>query len=327
MLEQLPFQPLKLSSDFLLEDSFVYLPGKRKKISLPSPSIVLIPQKDPRDLFLLPQIVNSLQTQAFYHTSFTKTLHNFQHYLQTCGFFPNKLFSTLKNSLNLLKIYELFDEFRVSPSQLLLTIQTSLQKGCHFLLYEGECLPEQWEDVVFSLLSSSEEERFVYVNLSYDYITAAKSNIHISFSGPFILHKQEKRDEVIKELFSKQKQTFTLTPGHLFSYTLFSPDMQTGISRQYLFYKMNRLANIVYREKTCNVSQECLEYSYDELFATPLQEAKRNGYITYKNKKYIQKPKLRDALSIGNIYYKQYYDLQFIVPILDKNWNEVADYD
>ena len=187
MLEQLIFQPLKLSSDFLIDESFNYLPGKRKKINLPTPGIILIPQKDPRDLFLLPEIVNCVQTTMSFQTSFTKTLHNFHHYLDDCGFFPLELFSTLKNSLNVLKIYELFHDFRRANEQLLPSIKISLQQGHHFLLYEGECSPEKLEDIVFSLVSSSQEERFVFANLSYDYITASKSKIYISFSDPFII--------------------------------------------------------------------------------------------------------------------------------------------
>lgn len=329
MLNSPVYQPLRFVAKQLIAEIFTYLPARRNSISLPSPGIILISEKDPRDLFLLVEILQTIHTGLPFTFHFNNTLKSFSQILQNSGFIPPILLPPLKKSHTFLqalaKINPLQEKtISTSTDDLVERILKSLQAGHHYLLYESECLPDSLEDVLLALVKAEGSERFLDIQLTYDYITAIRSNVHIAFSQPFVIQND---DNTLSDLQQIRKRQFTMTPGHLLSYAIYSNDMQTGLSRQFLFYKMNRLANALYREKTCRVSRECLEYSYDELFAVPLKNAKDLGYLDYLEKRYCRNRKSENTRTKWNPFFRHYLDLEPIQTILDKLWREAVDYD
>lgn len=183
-----------------------------------------------------------------------------------------------------------------------------------------------------------------FPNINCNYITITyKNNIHIkpivylnfTFQGCSLSQILEKR-EPLKSIQKNLVSNITIFPIHLFSYALFSSEIHEGIARKYIFYKMNRLANSLFKNKVYVVSRECLEQSYDELFAILLQDAIDNGYLTYKpQKKYKATEKLFKMIeglktpnqNSENVYAKSYFELKPKIKILDQIWKDIEIYD
>lgn len=168
------------------------------------------------------------------------------------------------------------------------------------------------------------------INLSYDLLSENGIKAHIYPGRPFYIRRENSRSHIAQLLLRESITGFTLSPGHLFAYGLFSEDIKNGVSRHFFFYKMNRLANALYREKFCNVSDKCLESSYEELFADYIYFAKKNAYIEYNQKKYYGTNKLYEIyspLDKLNLYYQHYLELAPLHISMNHFWREVDEHD
>lgn len=168
-----------------------------------------------------------------------------------------------------------------------------------------------------------------------DILTDSKPKLHIASCPPIFVHNKNILQVSSSAWNHLQENTIVVTPAHLLSYSLFSQEMEMGLSRQLLFYKMNRLANGIYREKIANISIESLQYSYDELFAECIHELKKNEYLVYKDKKYISTDKLKSLknhlVKNNTVFHGVWLDYYLqLIPIknkIDPIWEQTEEYD
>ncbi|MCB1193226.1 MAG: hypothetical protein H7A23_10295 [Leptospiraceae bacterium] len=170
-----------------------------------------------------------------------------------------------------------------------------------------------------------------YTTITYNNVSFPKPTLHLQFSysnetiTQLLDHKQPN-----KNIIDSHRAKIVITTAHLLSYALFTNDIKEGVSRRFLFYKMNRLANSIYRDKVYTIERECLEQSYDELFADMLQKTIDEGYLTYNpTKKYKATDKLFTSMfQNSNFIYCFYYNqLQFKINLLNQIWKDIEVYD
>lgn len=246
-----------------------------------------------------------------------------------------------KDILNLLKsirrntsfsIYEKFESFKKQLSQR----KTFVLFGSELGIAEGDI------ETISGILRITNEKNpnmsYIQLTLTYDYLLSKEGIVHISHSGLFQMNPEKAISSIAATLKLKRSLGITVTPGNLFAFAIYSPEVQSGVSRQYLFYKMERLANMIYRDKYCNISRECLEMSYDELFAEILFNAKKEEFIKYEKESkqyygtnklyYFKKNKYGYAnLKSENIYRYHYMQLVLFHKKFKQIWSEIEIYD
>jgi hypothetical protein len=202
----------------------------------------------------------------------------------------------------------------------------------------GEEKFEQISKIGKNLTSFIPSVNFLQLTLTYDYLISKNATLHITESGQLRFEPNEKLKTIASTIRLRRSLNTILTPGNLFSFALFSGEFKIGISRNFLFYKMSRFANLVYKEKICRVNRQCLEVSYDDLFSEMIFGAEQNGFISYnknskqyfgsdklyaysKNKKYSHESLLRE-----NIYRFHFYQLFMFHRKFTKIWNEIEVY-
>lgn len=181
--------------------------------------------------------------------------------------------------------------------------------------------------------------KYIQFTLTYDYLFSEGLKVHVGQSDSFKISNQKSASRITGMMKLKRSRGITLTAGNLFSFVLFCPELKEGTSRQFLFYKMSRFANHIYREQICNVATECLEMSYDDLFAEMLYNAKESGYLSFdkSSKKYKATDKLVIPPDISeipplklreeNIYLYHYLQVHIFSKRFQVIWNEMEIYD
>lgn len=242
-----------------------------------------------------------------------------------------KLLQTIRKNTSF-SIYEKFESFKQ---------QISKQKTFVLIGYEsknGEKDIENTSEILRIFNNKNPDMNYLQITLTYDYLLSKEGIIHISHSGLFTMKPDKTISSIAATLKLKRTLGTTVTPGNLFAFAIYSPEVENGVSRQYLFYKMERLANQIYKEKFCNIAIECLEMSYDDLFAEILHDARMNQYLIYQpdSKQYYGTNKLYyykknkyyyNDLKSENIYRYHYMQLFLFHKKFRQIWEEIEIYD
>ena len=229
-------------------------------------------------------------------------------------------------------IYEKFQSFKE---------QISRRKTFVLLGYElgnGETDIENTSGILRIFNEKNPDMKYDQLTLTYDYLLSKEGIVHISHSGFFQMNPEKTISSIAATLKLKRSLSTTVTPGNLFAFAIYSPEIQNGVSRQYLFYKMERLANLIYREKICNIARECLEMSYDDLYAEILFNARNDDFLNYDKESkqyfgtnklyYYRKFKYNYAnLRSENIYRYHYMQLLLFHKKFKQIWTEIEIYD
>ncbi|MCB1158551.1 MAG: hypothetical protein KDK45_13695 [Leptospiraceae bacterium] len=267
----------------------VYFPRKKSRLKVPESTLLLLNSNKPFDYLLFPHI------DRICHRKDRKLFFPVQHAKkQFLGFYQKKNPRFFWDTIEQVSLFPLIDtrfDFKTdfhsflsdeeTKQESIRSILKALESKQHPVLYSEE-FPEKISSFPFilqSLLQEKEKLLVLQINLSYDLLSENGIKAHIYPGRPFYIRRENSRSHIAQLLLRESITGFTLSPGHLFAYGLFSEDIKNGVSRHFFFYKMNRLANALYREKFCNVSDKCLESSYEELFADYIYFAKKNAYI------------------------------------------------
>lgn len=229
-------------------------------------------------------------------------------------------------------IYEKFQSFKEQISRRKTFVLFGYELG------NGETDIENTSGILRIFNEKNPDMSYVQLTLTYDYLLSKEGVVHISHSGLFQMNPEKTISSIAATLKLKRSLSTTVTPGNLFAFAIYSPEIQNGVSRQYLFYKMERLANVIYREKICNIARECLEMSYDDLFAEILFNARNDDFLKYdKDSKqyfgtnklyYFKKIKYNYAnLRSENIYRYHYMQLLLFHKKFKQIWTEIEIYD
>ena len=187
--------------------------------------------------------------------------------------------------------------------------------------------------------NSKKNIRIIIINPIYDFLNNSKiPNLHFIISNPIELQPKERVSSILAKMEYQLNNNLLLNPANLISFAFFSIEFRCGISRNILFFKLKRLAQIIHKDKIMYVAKDCLEKSYDDLFAVILFEAKQNGYIYYdqSSKQYFATKKLynfreiqRASLQLTktiNIYRFHLKDLLPKYEILKQIWKDINFY-
>ena len=242
-----------------------------------------------------------------------------------------KLLKTIRRNTSF-SIYEKFESFKQ---------QISMQKTFVLIGHEsenGEKDIENVSEILRIFNNKNPDMSYLQITLTYDYLFSKEGIVHISHSGLFTMKQDKPIASILATLRLKRTLGTTVTPGNLFAFAIYSPEVENGVSRQYLFYKMERLAHVIYKEKFCNIARECLEMSYDDLFAEILYDARTNDFLKYQtdSKQYYGTNKLYyykknkyyyTELKTENIYRYHYMQLYLFHKKFRQIWEEIEIYD
>jgi len=352
---------LRFISKFFFNDVKYYLQtGLHAKLSVPYPSTIFVNNVEERDLFVvafLGEIFN-IRTKLYFPVQ--KNLADKKFSSQTKSSFK-KIFGFIilnlslipfclrlaggryvkKDIFNLLKtirrstsfsIYEKFESFKKQIADR----KTFILFGSELGIGEGDI--ETTSGILRIFNEKNPNMSYIQLTLTYDYLLSEEGIIHISHGGLFQMNPNKRISSIAATIKLKRSLGTTVTPGNLFAFAIYSLEVQSGVPRQYLFYKMERLANVIYSEKICNISRECLEMSYDELFAEILYNARKNDFLKYdkETKQYYGTNKLyyfkknkynSKAQKEENIYRYHYMQLILFHKKFRKIWTEIEIYD
>jgi hypothetical protein len=297
---------------------------------LPEKTIVLVTSKKEKDIFLLPEILKMLPGfKDFSVPAFGK--------YKEFSFGRGKTGLMQKTGiLSLILKYSGVRQIEFKDQNLTDTIVSEIlnevRKDKLVVLFRSEFQDQFPDKNVLSILlyeigKKDKDNHYIIISPTYDTLFSNKEIVHLKRSDFFQIKHDESPISISTLLNFKSSICITLTPGNLFSYALYSQELKEGISRSFLFYKMNRLANTIYREKYCVVARECLEQSYDELFAELMEEAINNGYMKYENKKCYGTKKLYEDSNPENIYLFHLDQLKLFRNAFQKIWQDVEVYD
>ncbi|MBP7280134.1 MAG: hypothetical protein KBA66_01060 [Leptospiraceae bacterium] len=237
------------------------------------------------------------------------------------------LLRTIRRSTSV-SIYEKFESFKNQIAKR----KTFVFFGSELGIGEGDL--ENTSGILRMFNKKNPDMNYIQITLTYDYLLSKEGIVHISHGGLFQMKPEKTISSIAATLKLKRALSTTVTPGNLFAFGIYSPEVQSGVSRHYLFYKMERLANVIYREKICNISRECLEMSYDELFAEILYNAKQEEFIKYEKetKQYYGTNKLyyfkkTKYTKQENIYRYHYMQLALFHKKFRQIWTEIEVYD
>ena len=352
---------LKCLSKFFFKDVKYYLhTGIESRLHLPYPTTIFINNVEERDVLLSAYLADifSIKARLFFPVQMNLSDRKFPSETKSLikkiiravilhlSLIPICLRvagakNVTKDIFNLLKsirrntsftIYEKFQSFKEQISKRKTFVLFGHEIG------NGETDIENASGILRIFNKKNPSMSYVQLTLTYDYLLSKEGIVHISHSGLFQIKPEKTISSIAATLKLKRTLSTTVTPGNLFAFAIYSPEVQHGVSRQYLFYKMERLANEIYREKFCNIARECLEMSYDDLFAEILFNARKDEFIQYdKDSKqyygtnklyYFKKNKYHFTnLKSENIYRYHYMQLLLFHKKFRQIWTEIEIYD
>ncbi|MBK8394938.1 MAG: hypothetical protein IPL26_06770 [Leptospiraceae bacterium] len=348
---------LRYLSQFFFKDVKYYLQTGIHSIPfLPYPCTVLVNNVEERDVLLVGFLEKIFHLEAMLYFPIQKNLTEREFPFETKSIWKKIIKSIIlqfsivpifirltggqhltKDIFNLLRtirrntslsIYEKFESFKTQIAKR----KTFVLFGSELGIGEGDL--ENISGILRIINKKNPEMNYIQVSLTYDYLLSEEGIIHISHGGIFQINPEKTISSIAANIKLKRSLSTTVTPGNLFAFAIYSPEVQGGVSRHYLFYKMERLANVIYREKLCNISLECLEISYDELFADILFNANKNEFIKYEKetKQYYGANKLyyykkSKYIKQENIYRYHYMQLALFHRKFRKIWTDIEVYD
>jgi DNA gyrase/topoisomerase IV subunit A len=159
-------------------------------------------------------------------------------------------------------------------------------------------------NLIKQVQNSKKNLKIIIINPVYDFLIEKKPpSLHFIISNPIELQPKERVSSILAKMEYHLNNNLVLNSANLLSFALFTTDFKNGISRNILFFKLKRLAQIVHKDKIMFVAKDCLEKSYDDLFARILLEAKENGYIRFNqsSKQYFATKKLYNFREIQRV--------------------------
>jgi hypothetical protein len=352
---------LKYISKFFFKDVKYYLhTGIHSRLSLPYPCTIFVNNADERDVLLAAYLGEIFHIKARLYFPVQKNLWDREFPSETKSIYKKIIRAVIlnlsiipiclrlagakyvtKDTFNLLKsirrntsfsIYEKFQSFKEQISKRKTFVLFGYELG------NGEADIENTSGILRIFNEKNPDMSYIQLTLTYDYLLSKEGIVHISHGGLFQMKPEKTISSIAATIKLKRSLSTTVTPGNLFAFAIYSPEVQHGVSRQYLFYKMERLANMIYGEKYCNIARECLEMSYDDLFAEVLFNARKEEFIKYEKETkqyygtnklyYFKKNKYSYAnLKSENIYRYHYMQLLLFHKKFRQIWTEIEVYD
>ena len=292
-------------SGFLLAGMEVYTPTKANRIPSNFPNIFLGNHVVELDVAVLCRLYNYMQpacTFAFpvredivqkhflrkaFHTKGVKkflfSLLDFSNmipfFIKYTGGIPVKR-PFRANSRELLKEGKLRD--MVAEQWSLLAEQAVLGSNI-FLFPEGKLSYDGWVNPIlrgmYSLRDKIPGVKYTPFTMTYDFLTYGKPKVHLGFGEtvPFSSDLTEKEFS----LFFRNilGNLFVLTPGNLFAYLLFTPEVRKGISLTGFYQLAQEVLDVFEKEKKTYLANDFSKVKLTNLFQHSLQIAKQEGFV------------------------------------------------
>ena len=363
--EDLMIWILQYFSKFLFESVHFYFPAKKQEIPCPSPFVALANHIEERDVPLLPTLHKFMEIRSKYTIPVRRDILE-----------KNFLLKEFKPKGITKYLFWLIDKTWIVPLYLKYiggypvarpfrddarhkakagTLRDTVEEQWEYLseriragrklflfpegTYSADGYLNQIRKGLFFLHKKIASINYLNITLTYDYISAKKGIAHVGLSEVFQMPEDVTEKEFTCLIREKLSEHYTITPGNLFSYSLFSEDVKKGIPRHFLFFKMERLVNTLYKSGNYYIAKELLVRSYDDIFAEILFHAKETGYLESDNsRKFSGTKKLYEAIESKenqhikklrkkNIYLYHRNQLRGIQSELDKIWSEIEVFD
>lgn len=343
----------------------MYFPGKSQKIPCPSPLVALANHVEERDIPLMPTLHQYMEVRSKYAVPARRDIMEKDFFVKE--FRPKgikKFFLFLLDKSMIVPayfkyvgIYPVARPFRddakhhAKAGTLRDTVEEQwdyladrIRAGRKLFLFPEGTLSEDGylnpiRKGLYFLHKKIPSINYLDITLTYDYLSSRKATVHMGLSEIFQMNDEISEKDFTGQIKEKLSVHYTITPGNLFSYALFSEEVRKGIPRHFLFFKMERLVNTLYKSGNFYIANELLVRSYDDIFAEMLLRAKETGYLVSDSaRRYSGTKKLYEILEDEdhkymkklrkrNIYLYHKNQLRGFESQLNKIWEEIEVYD
>lgn len=194
-------------------------------------------------------------------------------FLKYIGCFPVKR-SFRDNARELLKSGELRNMVDQEWSSLIERVSSGRNL---FLFPEGtynhDGYLNQIKKRVYFIRTKIKDVHFISFTLTYDYISAKKTQLHIAYGENFEIPENINSDEVINIVKKRLGKNYVVTPGNLLSMILMRLSTQATIGKEVLFKQLQNFATeIKKRGKEIHVSEKLFSSHSEDTFQNILKK-------------------------------------------------------
>ncbi|EJP15861.1 acyltransferase domain protein [Leptospira interrogans str. FPW2026] len=126
---------------------------------------------------------------------------------------------------------------------------------------------------VYFIRTKIKDVHFISFTLTYDYISAKKTQLHIAYGENFEIPENINSDEVISIVKERLGKNYVVTPGNLLSMILMRLSTETAIGKEVLFKRLQNFATeIKKRGKEIHVSGKLFSSHLEDTFQNILKK-------------------------------------------------------